>query len=171
MMILFYMFVVLTGISALGILFIKNVFHAALLLLVCLISIAGIYIINFAELVAVTQILIYAGGIIILLIFGIMLTSRLSEKPLIVTNNRWAEGVLVGIPLLILLIIFLLRENFSQNSVHPFNAGQWNNINLIGISFMTDYLLPFEVAGILLLVALIGASAMAAYKQNEPDKK
>jgi NADH-quinone oxidoreductase subunit J len=102
MMILFYMFVVLTGVSALGILFIKNVFHAALLLLVSLLSIAGIYIINFAELVAVTQILIYAGGILILLIFGIMLTSRLSGKPLIVTNNRWAEGVLVGIPLLIL---------------------------------------------------------------------
>jgi NADH-quinone oxidoreductase subunit J len=171
MMILFYMFVVLTGVSALGILFIKNVFHAALLLLVSLLSIAGIYIINFAELVAVTQILIYAGGILILLIFGIMLTSRLSGKPLIVTNNRWAEGVLVGIPFLILLITFLLRENFSQNSANTTTLGQWNNINLIGINFMTDYLLPFEVAGILLLIALIGAAVMASYKRNEPGTK
>jgi NADH-quinone oxidoreductase subunit J len=171
MMILFYMFVVLTGVSALGILFIKNVFHAALLLLVSLLSIAGIYIINFAELVADTQILIYAGGILILLIFGIMLTSRLSGKPLIVTNNRWAEGVLVGIPLLILLVTFLLRENFTQNSANTTTLGQWNNINLIGINFMTDYLLPFEVAGILLLIALIGAAVMASYKRNEPGTK
>jgi NADH-quinone oxidoreductase subunit J len=49
--------------------------------------------------------------------------------------------------------------------------GQWNNINLIGINFMTDYLLPFEVAGILLLIALIGAAVMASYKRNEPGTK
>lgn len=171
MMIIFYMFEVLTGVSALGILFIKNVFHGALLLLVCLLSIAGIYIINFAELIAVTQILIYAGGVLILLIFGIMLTSRLSGKSIIVTSNRWLEGILVGVPLLILLVIFLRRENFSQNSVEVASTGQWNNINLIGINFMTDYLLPFEVAGILLLIALIGAAVMAAYKQNEPEAK
>jgi NADH-quinone oxidoreductase subunit J len=100
-----------------------------------------------------------------------MLTSRLSGKPLIVTNNRWAEGVLVGIPLLILLVTFLLRENFTQNSANTTTLGQWNNINLIGINFMTDYLLPFEVAGILLLIALIGAAVMASYKRNEPGTK
>lgn len=170
MMILLYTFMALTGISALGILFIKNVFHAALLLLVCLLSIAGIYVLNFAELVAVTQILVYAGGILVILLFGIMLTSRLSGKTLLVNNNRWFEGMLVGVPLFILLCIFLIKETFSKKAINP-EPGNWNNINLIGINFMTDYLLPFEVAGILLLIALIGAAVVASYKRNETNIK
>src|SRR5207253_2250665 len=80
--IVYYFFLFLAAGSALGILFIKNVFKGALLLLICLLSIASLYVFMFAEFVAVTQIMIYAGGVVIVIIFGIMLTTRLSGEAL-----------------------------------------------------------------------------------------
>src|SRR6188768_2149670 len=93
---LFYSLEVLAFASALCILFTKNVFYAALLLIICLLSIAGIYIMANAEFLAVTQILIYAGGVLVLIIFGVMLTTRISGKPLVVKNDNWFAGSLVG---------------------------------------------------------------------------
>lgn len=170
MMVVFYLFIALAALSSLGILFIRNVFHAALLLLVCLLAIAGLYVLAFAEFLAVTQILIYAGGILVVIIFGIMLTSKLSGIPLIVTNKKWFAGALVGVPLFYLLINFLRHENFFQHDLSYDVQGNWNPVNLIGIDFMTNYLLPFEVAGVLLLVTLIGAAVTASFKDNQPVK-
>ena len=93
---IFYFFEALTAAAAIGILFVRNVFYAALLLLVCLLSVAGIYVMAFAEFIAVTQILVYVGGILVLIIFGIMLTSRISGKPLVVTNRYWFAALLTG---------------------------------------------------------------------------
>src|SRR5436190_10076770 len=94
---MFYSFEILAVLSAIGILFIRNVFYGALLLLVCLLSLAAIYVLAFAEFIAVSQILIYAGGILVLIIFGIMITSRISGKSLVVGNNNVFAGLLAGI--------------------------------------------------------------------------
>lgn len=167
MIIMFYLFIALAALSSLGILFIRNVFYAALLLLVCLVAIAGLYILAFAEFLAVTQILIYAGGILVLIIFGIMLTSKLSGVPLVASNKKWFAGSLVGVTLFYLLINFLRHENFFQQDITYDGQEKWKPVNLIGIDFMTGYLLPFEVAGVLLLIALIGAAVTASFKDNQ----
>jgi NADH-quinone oxidoreductase subunit J len=161
----FYIFSFLAVAAASGILFTNRLFHGALMLLVCLLSIAGIYVVSFAELVAVTQILIYAGGVLVIIIFGIMLTTKISGKPMIVTNNKWFAGLLLGLPLMALLIVLTTNENFNITGVYDHDP-QYTLINRLGIALMTDYLLPFEVAGLLLLIALVGAAVAAAIQRR-----
>jgi NADH-quinone oxidoreductase subunit J len=160
--IIFYTFISLAGLSAISILFTSNVFKGALCLLVCLISLAAIYIFAFAEFVAVAQVMIYAGGIVIVIIFGIMLTSKLSGKALKVENGNIFSGALASTALLILLI-----KLFS----HPFRSQETairnqNAVTETGMNLMGPFLLPFELAGILLLIALIGAAIISTTKQK-----
>jgi NADH:ubiquinone oxidoreductase subunit 6 (subunit J) len=157
----FYAFEFLAAISAVAILFVKNVFYGALLLILCLLSVAGIYIIANAEFIAVTQILIYAGGVLVLVIFGVMLTTRIAGKPLVVKNHNWVAGVLVGLSALIGLTIWFSSATFKTSS-QVANEQSYTSINKIGMLLMTDYMLPFEVAGMLLLIALVAAAVVAS---------
>jgi NADH-quinone oxidoreductase subunit J len=159
--ILFYGFEVLAALSAIALLFIRNVFYATLLLIVCLLSIAGIYIFLTAEFIAVTQILIYAGGILVLIIFGVMLTSKFSGKPLVVENKHWLPGIVVGTFFFTLLANLFSETHFYTNDQFQ-QESAFTHINQIGILLMSDYVLPFEVAGLLLLVALISAAVIAS---------
>jgi NADH:ubiquinone oxidoreductase subunit 6 (subunit J) len=159
--ILFFGLGILASISAIAILFTQNVFYAALLLIACLLAIAGIYIIANAELLAATQVLIYAGGVLVLIIFGIMLTSKISGKPLVVENKNWFAGGLVGLFSMITLVKLFSETRFYQgNAVTPETT--YNSVNQIGILILTDYSIPFEVTGILLLVVLIAAAVAAS---------
>lgn len=162
-----YFFSAITAISAVSMIFVRNVFYGALLLIVCLLSLAGIYVLSFAEFVAVTQILIYAGGILVVIIFGIMLTAKISGKPLMVSHANAFGGLLVSGVLLVVLIYFLTQQNFASSS--PEIAHQYSQMNRIGIGFMSDFVLPFEVAGILLLMALIGASVLASTVKSKKE--
>ena len=156
-----YGFEVLAGLSALGILFVKNVFHAALLLIVCLLALAGVFILYNAEFIAVTQILIYAGGVLVLIIFGVMLTSRMPGKQLVVTNQYVLGASFISLFLATLLIKLFSEQSFYQQASIP-ETSSHNPINQIGISLMSDYALVFEVSGMLLLVALLGAAVTAS---------
>jgi NADH:ubiquinone oxidoreductase subunit 6 (subunit J) len=164
--ILFYFFEGVAAASALGIIFIRNVFYGALLLIVCLLSLAALYVLLFAEFVAVTQILIYAGGILIVIIFGIMLTSKISGKPLVVEHAYILSGTLVTGMLFALLVYFFGQQTFSAKGTANDQTG-YDMVNMIGMGFMRDFLLPFEVAGILLLVALIGAAVIASTAKSK----
>ncbi len=157
--IIFYFFVATAAVSVVGIMLSKNVFKSALLLLTVLLSLAAIYVLAFAEFVAVTQILIYAGGVMVLIIFGIMLTSRITEKALTVANGNIIGGILAGMALMIFLANFISEEPVMKptQSINPDR-----NIESIGTGFMTTFALPFEVAGVLLLVALIGAVVISS---------
>lgn len=161
----FYAFSFLAISASIGILFTRQLFHGALLLLICLLSIAGIYVVAYGEFVAVTQILVYAGGILVIIIFGIMLTTKIAGKPPTMTSNKWFAGMLLGVPLMISLLVLISRQDFSRSGMGHVSTG--TAINRIGIELMTDYLLPFEVAGILLLVALIGAAVAASEHKKE----
>ena len=158
---MFYFFEVMAAASALCILFIRNVFYGALLLMVCLLSISGIYVLSFAEFVAVTQILVYVGGILVVIIFGIMLTTKLSGKPLQVHSNNWLAAVIAGSFFFGLLsnLFNVLSRTITQPAQHMSNK---NTIQVIGRLLLNDFVLPFEIAGILLLMALIGAAVTAS---------
>ncbi len=158
--VMFYFFEAVAALAGLSLVFVRNVFYGALLLIVCLLSIAAIYILAFAEFVAVTQILIYAGGVLVVIIFGVMLTAKISGRPLVVKHSNLFGGILASGSLLLLLSYFILEQNFQaqQNDIVPNNPA----INSIGFGLMTDFVLPFEVAGILLLIALIGAAVIAS---------
>jgi NADH:ubiquinone oxidoreductase subunit 6 (subunit J) len=157
---MFYLFGFLAVLSALMLAIVRHVFYGALLLIVCLLALAGIYVLAFAEFVAITQILIYAGGILVIIIFGIMLTTR-SERPLLVGHTNILAGIVVASTSFGALAFLLNNESFhfADASSENFTLSHVNNI---GVSLMTSYMLPFEVSGILLLMALVGAAVIGS---------
>lgn len=164
-----YFFEMLTVLSAASLLFLKNIFHAALALLVCLLSVAGVFVLCGAELPAVSQILLYAGGVVVLVIFGIMLTNKGGMKSLAITNTNLLGGLAVGSGMLFLLLYFVNESIFKMEPIKS-EVTQYNKIQVLGAELMTDYLLPFEVAGILLLMVLVGAATIAGHKGDVSSK-
>jgi NADH-quinone oxidoreductase subunit J len=159
----FYFSIALAALAALSALFVRDVFKSALLVLCCFLALASLYIFAMAEYVAVVQILVYAGGILIVIIFGIMLTSRPSGKALQAENvNRFA-GTLAGLGLFIVLI-YAIRTGFTD-SLSPLEAPA--SLETIGTSIVTRYSMPFELAGILMLVALLGAMVVASFSKSK----
>lgn len=155
--ILFFFFMALAGGSALAIILSNNVFKSALFLLITLLSVAALYVLSFAEFLAVAQILVYAGGILVVIIFGIMLTTRISGQPMVVKNTHIFSGTIAGAGLFAVLAANLPALRFpAGEGLMP------ENINVIGLKLFSEYLLPFEIAGILLLIALIGAAVITA---------
>ena len=132
----------------------RNVVHAALALLVSLVAVAGIYLLLFAEFLALVQVLIYGGAIIIVLIFAIMLT-RSAEYPRTSDNKQWPLAAIASLALLGVLvpayIINSAEGTEAQNA--PFTG--------IAESLFTTWAVPFEIASLVLLVALIGAIIIA----------
>ena len=167
---IFYFFLLAAGFSAAGILLVKNVMHAALLLIVCLLSIAGLYVLLHAEFLAVTQVMVYAGGVLILIIFGVMLSSRLAGKPLNVESARKFPGFIIGAG-----FFFILAYSFNTvffTFISPVNIDQASTVRDIGFRLMSTYVAPFEVAGVLLLISLIGAAVTASFLiKNKSDAR
>lgn len=161
---LLYFFGGITALAAISILFVKNIFHAALALLVCLLSLAALFILLQAEFLAVSQILLYAGGVVILIIFGIMLTNKAGGQPIPIKNSGLFGGLFIGGSTFFLLIFLVRKSLFVLSSTTSAPATQ-NNIQIVGIELLTDYVLPFEIAGVLLLAVLIGAATLAGFKQ------
>lgn len=156
-----YTLAIVAAISAAAILFVKEVFHAALLLLVCLLCVAGIFVTFSAEFLAVVQILVYAGGVLLLLVFGIMLTVRSSPIEQNNTSQNQVMAGLVGLSLLAIMVVALDGTSASSSTVLRDLSPED-----IGALLMTRYAIPFEVAGMLLLVSLIGAIVAATQGKN-----
>ena len=151
---------VLTGVVI--ILLTRNIIHAAYSLCLALIGIAGIYVLLMSELLAVVQIMLYAGGVVILLAFGVMMTNRLrGEKVLSGSRNRISGGVL-AIGLFGGLSYLISTASFDTT----FTKAQ-DQIESIGISFLTDHIVAFELMAFILLVALVGAAYLAKNAANE----
>ena len=160
--ILFYIFMALASGAAVAMLFSKNIFKSALYLLLCLLAIAGLYVLAFAEFLAVTQILIYAGGVLVVIIFGIMLTTKIYGRPIVVSNTHLLGGGIAGIGLFIYLTRYLpFVHAITENGLSP------ENIDVIGVALFSEFSLPFEIAGILLLVALIGAAVITSQLKSK----
>lgn len=162
--IIFYFISGFTLATAILILFTKSMIRAVFLLMLVFIGVAVIYFISGAEFVGVTQIMIYVGGILILMMFGVMLTSRVGGDLLVVENARLFSGILVGLGLFAAIAYAILAEektfvlNGTQVAV--------TTTKQIGISLMTHQILALEIMAVLLLVALVGASFIVG-KNNE----
>ncbi len=168
---LFYVFAALTVVSALGVLLFRNVLYAAFTLLLTFLGLAGLYVLAGADLLAVVQIMIYVGGVLVLLIFGVMLTQRTTQEYAVSrSHNRWL-GLLVAGGIFTLFVAMIVKVNakslgwITQTTQAP-TVADGSTLAGIGLKLMTDSLLLFEVAGILLLVALIGAAYIAGKEQH-----
>ena len=151
---IFILLAVLTIGGGLGVVVTRNVVHAALALLVSLIAVAGVYLILFAEFLSLVHVLIYGGAIIIVLLFAIMLT-RSADYPRITDNKQWPLAAFAALAFLGVLV-----PAFAINSVQGTQA-QNASFTGIGESLFTTWAVPFEIASLVLLVALIGAIIIA----------
>ena len=151
---LFILLAVITLGGGLGVVVTRNVVHAALALLGSLLAVAGIYLILFAEFLAMVQVLIYGGAIIIVLLFAIMLT-RTAEYPRITDNRQWPLAAVAAVGLLAVLAASFWTGSVGDTSPHSPAFVDLAN------SLFTRWAIPFEIASLVLLVALIGAIVIA----------
>lgn len=156
--IVFYAFAAIVVLSAFVVVFSRNIMYAAFSLLFTFFGVAGLYILLQADFLAVTQILIYVGGILVLLLFGAMLTNNLVSVDI-------KTGTILTVPAMILAaIVFgsLAAVFYATWSKVPEQAAVvTSTTRTLGELLMTRFVLPFEVASVILLAALVGAAFMA----------
>ncbi|MCX6160315.1 MAG: NADH-quinone oxidoreductase subunit J [Ignavibacteriae bacterium] len=157
--ILFYVFAVLAVATAFYVVFAKNVIHSAFALFGTLFAVAGLFVLLNADFIAITQIMVYVGGILVLMIFGVMLTTKIADIDIHTKNLNRIPAILfsTGITVILIFILFTTKWNIKPQVQNQETVSQ------IGKLMLTTYLLPFEIASIVLLVALVG-SAMYARK-------
>ena len=144
----------------------KRVFHAAYALLLSLLSVAVLLLLTEAHTAAAAQILVYAGGVVVLLLFGALLSqSSPGGTSPAGTYNR-LNGTLLTAALLAVLVYGVSQMNLSRYAAAPAKPAGYSQLKNIGIELLTGQLVPFEVAGLLLLAALLGAAAVAALKKG-----
>ena len=154
----FIVMAVIGGLSAIAVVTARNVVHAALYLVVTLLTVGGVYLLLGAEFVAWVQILIYVGAIVILFLFGLMLTKAPIGRDTLDNQQRWlgaivAVGVFAG-------LVFLIQAAFPVQDAVAFQTFQ-GDTGSVGDALFSSYVLPFEAVSFLLLAALIGAIVLA----------
>jgi len=166
--IIFYFFAALVLISAFMVVSMHNLVRSIFLFFVTLFSLAALYVFAFADFVAVTQVVIYVGGVLVLMLFAFMLSnkellSKINPVNGLIRINHIA-GILVCVLFLFILLNVIIQTDFENlkwiKAADQISTND-NTVHLIGIQTMTRYLLPFEVLSVLLLMALVGAAHLA----------
>jgi NADH-quinone oxidoreductase subunit J len=152
--------------AALRVVTTKNVVHAALYLVVVLASVGALFILLFAEFIAAVQILVYIGAIVVLFLFGVMLTRAPLGRDPQVDNDQRAVGAITALFLLGVLS-FILVDAFGTDEL-PSLEGVSREVltaergtDAVGDMLFANYLVPFQAVGVLLLAALVGAIVLA----------
>jgi NADH-quinone oxidoreductase subunit J len=158
-----FFFYFLSGLAILsGVLVItrKNPVHSALALILTMLCVAGLYLMLYAPFVAGVQIILYVGGIMVLFLFVIMLVNIERSEKEKQFNQQWVAGILAAVALGVLFVLIYTKGKamFAQPSL-TFPEGE--NTQRVGQMLYSNYMFPFEIASLLLLVAIIGAVVMA----------
>lgn len=175
--IVFYILAAMVLTSAFMVVFNRNMVRSIFLFFVTLFAMAGLFVYALADFVAVTQLVVYVGGMLVLMIFAFLLSSKT-----ILNTSVMAKTSLVGlhhvpglmISLLFFLILFITIYQANPEEISWIrNAGgntlvaSDNTIHAIGVNLMTRYLIPFEIVSVLLMMALIGAAHLARRTKKE----
>lgn len=143
--------------SALNVVLSKNLFHSVLWLAAALVGTAGIFIALDAEFLGAVQVLLYAGGVITVVVFAIVVTEKLVGERLSQTSRRLLGGAVVSAGVLAMVLNVIRRAGLDMPRPEmTADITKW-----MGISLLTQFLLPFELLGVLLLAGLLAASYFA----------
>ncbi|MBC8216701.1 MAG: NADH-quinone oxidoreductase subunit J [Candidatus Marinimicrobia bacterium] len=155
--VIFWVIAGITVLSAFIVVLNKNLIHSAVALLFTFFGVAGLYAFLWADFMAGAQVMIYIGGILVLIMFGIMLTNKIQSVNISHSSMQKNAGAVVVVAILGLLIWMIQKTPWKITTAEePIQTtGQIGNL------LMSEYLLPFEVASILLLAALIGAAMLS----------
>ena len=187
---LFWVFAILAGGGALGVVILQDIVRMAFSLIISLGSTAGLFFLLGADFVAATQLLVYVGGTLVLLIFGVMLTASGPFRRIQMSSGETFLGAAVGLLFLSVIAFTVIDVNWEALPSHrqvanapsdeSGNTSRAIGLRLIGIPADTEigvhqgggsrtgYLLPFEIVSIHLLVVLVGAAYLARAKRREP---
>jgi NADH-quinone oxidoreductase subunit J len=148
----FYFLAAFTVASALAVVFTTNVVHSALALMGALLGVASMFVLLGADFVGIVQLLVYVGGILVLTLFAVMLTSRTDVQ---VSNRSVGRlpAAVMSLAIFASLALAGTRATWAEQPLAELAPSTYG----VGNAFLTDYILPFEVASLVLLVALIGA--------------
>ena len=154
---LFLIIAALVIASGFWVVFSPNLIHSAVSLLFTLFGTAGLYIFLYADFIAATQVVIYVGGILVLIIFGVMLTNRIDTPSIAASSANQFIGGLGA------LAIFVIQVGIIFNTSWKIGEPQSreSTIDTIGKLLLNEYLLPFEIVSILLLAALMGSALLS----------
>ena len=144
--------VVLVG-SALAVVLSKNLFHSVLWLALALTGTAGVFLLLDAEFLAAVQLLLYAGGIVTIVVFAIVVTERLVGERISQTSRRITAGAVISLALIALIVNAITRQPLATVR-EPLPS---DLTRTIGESILTRFVLPFELLGVLMLAAMLGA--------------
>ena len=161
----FYILASVALLSAVMVIWSRNVVHSAIYLVLTFLCVAGVYVLLRAEFVAAVQVLVYAGGILVLFLFVIMLVNLDAGTGRRVRVHATVSAVVGGAATALLLYVSAsggLESNFGGARADL--SAQGGNLQQVGWALYSDYLLPFEIASVLLLVAMIGAIVLARQK-------
>ena len=143
--------------SAFWVVFSPNLIHSAVSLLFTLFGTAGLYIFLYADFIAGTQIVIYVGGILVLIIFGVMLTSKIDSPSIASSSANQFIGGMGAFAIFVVQVAVIFNTPWNIGSEQYRDA----TVGAIGKLLLTNYLLPFEIISILLLAALMGAALLS----------
>jgi NADH-quinone oxidoreductase subunit J len=161
-----FFFYLLSGLALMGGILVitrRNPVHSALALILTLLALAGIYLMLYAPFVAGVQIILYAGGIMVLFLFVIMLVNVGRAEKERQFNKQWLVAIAATVGLGVVFVrVFTGSKTLSSLLSRPFaQLPETSNTQQVGFSLYGQYMLAFEIASLLLLVAIVGAVVMA----------
>ena len=153
----FYLIASITIASAYWVVVSNRLIYSAIALLFTLFGIAGLYICLYADFLAASQVIVYVGGILVLIIFGVMLTSKISDVSFQHASRNQMAGSFFAMGIFTLIITVAMRTEWPEFELTTLDG----STKIIGEMILTEYLLPFEAVSVLLLSALIGAAMLS----------
>jgi NADH-quinone oxidoreductase subunit J len=173
--VLFFVFGGLTLVGALGVVLSRNPVHSALWLVLTLVSVAVLFLIQDAQLVAAVQVIVYAGAIVVLFLFVIMLLG-VDRRETLTEHLRFQRPIALALGLLVLAEVLLLAGHTwatgaKTTSGVPITGGGdfGTNIQRVARVLFTDFLWPFQLTAVLLVIAVVGSVALARRSGERPD--
>ena len=153
-------FIVIAG--GIGVVAARNIVYAALSLLAVMVGTAGIFLIGLAEFLALVQLLIYGGAVVIVILFALMLT-RIQDFEFLSPNKHWPLALIVSISFLVLFLISILVNKRTITEMSGVDISE------LGLTLFADWAIPFDPASLVLLIALIGA-VVVVRRDNEENR-
>jgi NADH-quinone oxidoreductase subunit J len=164
--VLFYACAAMAGLAAIGVVLSRNIVRTAVCLLFTLMGLAGLYFLLNSEFLAAVQLVVYAGGTLILIIFGVMLTSK---SPFSRFEPKMTEIVVaVSVALLIFGALVMAITHVTW-PVSPAPTDALYSVDALGQALLGDYLVPFELSSVLLLLVMIGAAYLAKGRRHDAE--
>ena len=153
----FYLIASITIASAYWVVVSNRLIYSAIALLFTLFGIAGLYICLYADFLAASQVIVYVGGILVLIIFGVMLTSKISNVSFQHASRNQIAGSFFALGIFTLIFTVAMRTEWPEYRLTTIEG----TTEILGTMILTEYLLPFEAVSVLLLSALVGAAMLS----------